>query len=91
MQIKKLSLVTIKQHGFYSGIENEEKVAMEHDMVEQYLMLKTKEDYPDIYDYDAIKNHVHNVMSKGWHSAQLHSGAGDYEVDVSDIDYIENL
>ena len=90
MQIKKLSLVTIKQHGFYSGIENEEKVAMEHDMVEQYLLLKTKKEYPTTHE-DAIRNYVDKAMGKGWHSAQLHSGEGDYEVDISDIDYIENL
>lgn len=89
MQIKKLSLVTIKQHGFYSGI-NEEKAVMQSEIVEQYLLLKTKKEYPATHE-DAIRNYVDKAMGKGWHSAQLHSGEGDYEVDISDIDYIENL
>lgn len=89
MQSKKLALVTIKQHGFYSGI-NEEKAVMQSEIVEQYLLLKTKKEYPATHE-DAIRNYVDKAMGKGWHSAQLHSGEGLYEVDISDIDYIENL
>lgn len=90
MQSKKLALVTIKQHGFYSGINAEEKAVMQSEIVEQYLLLKTKKEYPATHE-DAIRNYVDKAMGKGWHSAQLHSGEGDYEVDISDIDYIENL
>ena len=87
MQSKKLALVTIKQHGFYSGI-NEEKAVMQSEIVEQYLLLKTKKEYPATHE-DAIRNYVDKAMGKGWHSAQLHSGEGDYEVDISDIDYTQ--
>jgi|JI10StandDraft_1071094.scaffolds.fasta_scaffold406466_2 hypothetical protein len=91
MRVKeKLSLVILRQHNFYIGVESEVKAVMQNELVEQYLLQKIKEEYLNTHDV-TIKNYVNIAIDRDYHKAKLHSEAGDYEVDISDIDYIENL
>jgi hypothetical protein len=94
MRVKeKLSLVILRQHNFYIGVESEVKAVMQNELVEQYLLQKIKEEYLNTHDVHdvTIKNYVNIAIDRDYHKAKLHSEAGDYEVDISDIDYIENL
>lgn len=82
-----MEIIVVKtiQHGFYTGIESEEKVAVKPNIIEDYLkkaILKEHSLFRDSLDMKKVDRFIKDAIKYGEARIKFDVGCGDFEVAI---------
>ena len=89
---KQWKLLTLKEYGFYSGVESERQIVLPFTLVGDYLVQTINE----LYEYITISDlnvyaFAEKVVLNGHAIQQFCSGSGKFEAILTNVEMIEKL